>query len=81
MVEPALGTQAVLGRWVVRIAVLPVGGDFQRRRQDSATTAHRALLLPICEVASPGHAMGYCKDKCSLCSVKQQRRSLHWVLQ
>ena len=31
-------------------------------------------------VASPGHAMGHCKVKCSLCSVQQVWWSLHWVL-
>ena len=41
---PALGAAAgVLCRWFVGGAVLPVCGDFQRRRQHSATTAHRAL--------------------------------------
>jgi hypothetical protein len=38
---------AGLGRWFVEVAVLPVCGDFQRRRQHSATTAHRAV--PVCE--------------------------------
>ncbi len=126
---------------------MPVCGDFQKRRQHTATTAHRAL--PVCEcpalgmpwgtersdaasavcsrsgractgggfragrmvcgacgfvglwrfpeeeaalgylsaqspatvwVASPGHAMGHCKVKCSLCSVQQVCWSLHWVL-
>ena len=32
-------------------------------------------------VASPGHAMGHCKVKCSLCSVQKWWRSLYWVLQ
>ena len=43
VVGPALGAAAELGRWFVRAAVLPVCGEFQRRRQHSATTAHRAL--------------------------------------
>ena len=43
-----LGAAAGLGRWfVVGVAVLLVLGDFQRRRQHSATTAHRAL--PVCK--------------------------------
>ena len=31
-------------------------------------------------VASPGHTMGHCKVKCSLCSVQQVWWSLHWGL-
>ena len=31
-------------------------------------------------VASLEHAIGHCKVKLSLCSVKQVRWSLHWVL-
>ena len=43
-----MGAAAGLGRWIVGdAAVLLVCGDFQRRRQYSATTAHRAL--PVCE--------------------------------
>ena len=47
VVEPAVvGTAAGgLGRWFVGVAVLPVLGEFQRRRQHSATIAHRALLV------------------------------------
>ena len=33
MVEPALGALAGLGRWFVGVAVLPVWGNFQRRRR------------------------------------------------
>ena len=49
VVDPrALGAAAGLGRWFVGVvAVVPVCGDFQRRKQHSATTAHRAL--PVCE--------------------------------
>ena len=44
--EPALRAAAGLGRWFVGCAVLPVCGDFQRRRrQHSATTAFRALPM------------------------------------
>ena len=43
---PGLGAATVLGRGFVGGAVLPVSGDFQRRRQHSATTVHRAL--PVC---------------------------------
>ena len=125
---------------------MPVSGDFQRRRQQSATTAHRALPVrdwpalgmpwgtarsnaasAVCgrcggacscgrtervvcggcgfsgvwrcpeeeaalgncsahspasmRVASPGHAKGHCKLKCSLCSLGQPWWSLHcWEL-
>ena len=52
VVEPALGAAAGLGRWFVGVAVLLVCGDFQRRRQHSATTAHRAL--PVCESPALG---------------------------
>ena len=31
-------------------------------------------------IARPGHAMGHCKVKRSLCSVQQVCWSLHWVL-
>ena len=31
-------------------------------------------------VASPGHSMGHCKVKCSLCNVQQMWWSVHWVL-
>ncbi len=43
-----LGAAAGLGRWFLGVTVLPVCGDFQRRRrQHSKTTAYRAL--PVCE--------------------------------
>ena len=47
VVGPALGAAAGLCRWFVGVAVLPVCGDFQRRSQHLANTAHRAL--PVCE--------------------------------
>ena len=47
VVGPLLGAAAGLGRWFVGVAVLQVCGDFQRRRQVSANTAHRDL--PVCE--------------------------------
>ena len=31
-------------------------------------------------VASPGHALGHCKVKCTLCSGQQVWGSLHWGL-
>ena len=46
MVRPELGAAAGLCRWFVGVAVLPVSGAVQRRRQHSATIVHRAL--PVC---------------------------------
>ena len=43
VVGPALGAKAGLSRWFVQVAVLPVCGGIQRRRQHSATAVHRAL--------------------------------------
>ena len=57
---------------------MPVCGDFQRRRQHSATTAHRAAS--VCVAANPGHTAGHCKVKCSACSVQQVWWGLHWGL-
>ena len=54
---PALEVAAWLGRWFVGGAVLPLAyGDFQRSRQQSATTAHRAL--PVCEWSALGITWG-----------------------
>ena len=49
VVGPTLGAGAGCCAcwWFVGVAVLPVCGDFQRRRHHSATKAHRAL--PVCE--------------------------------
>ena len=44
--------------------------DFQRKRQHSACVS----------MASPWHARGHCKVKCSLCSAHQVWCSLHWGL-
>ena len=52
VVGPALGAAARLGVWFVGPAVLLVCEEFQRRWQQSATTAHRAL--PVCEWPSLG---------------------------
>ena len=35
--------------------------------------------VSVC-VASPGHFMGHCKVKCSLCSAQKVWWILHWVL-
>ena len=55
------------GRWFAGVAVLSVCGDFQRNRQHSAATVHRAL--PVCDWLALGGAMGHCKVKFRLCSV------------
>ncbi len=55
-VEPALGAALRLARWLVGVAIMPVSGDFQRRSQHSATTAHRAL--PVCEWPALGKPWG-----------------------
>ena len=51
-----MGAAAGPGRWFVEVAVLPVCGEFQRRRKHSATTAHRAL--PVCEWPALGIPWG-----------------------
>ena len=56
VVEPALGAAAGLGRWFVGVAVLPVCGDFQKRRQHMVTTANRPL--PVCERPALGMPRG-----------------------
>ena len=45
-VQRSMGNRYPLAR-IFSVAVLPVQGEFQRGRQHSATTAHRAL--PVCE--------------------------------
>ena len=56
VVGPALGAAAGPGRWFVRVAFCPVLGEFQTRRQHSATTAHRDL--PVCEWPALGMPWG-----------------------
>ena len=56
VVGPALGAAAGPGRWLVGGAVLPVCGAVQRRRQHSATTAHRAP--PECKWPALGMPRG-----------------------
>ena len=70
VVEPELGAAAGLGSWFVGVMILTVYGDFQRRRQHLATTAHRAL--PVCERPAVGMPRGTALSKlaaavCSRC--------------
>ena len=51
-----LGGLAGLGGWFVGLAVLLVCGEFQRRRQHSATKAH--IALPVCEWPALGMPWG-----------------------
>ena len=51
-----MGAVAGLGRWFVGVAVLPVCGEFQRRRQHSSITVHRAL--PVREWPALGMPWG-----------------------
>ena len=68
VVGPVLGAAAGLGRWFVGVADLLVCGDFQRRRQHSATTAHRAL--PVCDWPALGMQWGNVRSNAAsaLCS-------------
>ena len=69
VVEAALEAAAGLGRWCfVGVAVLPVCGDFQRRRKHKATIEHRAL--PVCQWSALGIAWRTARSNSSLCSVQ-----------
>ena len=71
VVKSVLGAEAGLGSLFWGVAFLPVAcGDFQRRRQHSATTAHRAL--PVCERPALGMPWGTARSNatsavCSRC--------------
>jgi len=46
-----------------------------------AVPGNHCVQSPASEcVVSPENAIGHCKVNCSLCSVQQERWSLHWVL-
>ena len=78
--EPVLGgAEAGLGMWFVGVAVLPVCGDFQMRRQHSATIAHRAL--PACRWLALGMPWGTARSNTAseVCS-RRGGASLHWGL-
>ena len=68
VVAPALGAAAGPSRWFMGVAVLPLNGDFIE--EEAALGNHSAQSPVSVWVASPGHAMGHYKVKCSLCSVK-----------
>jgi len=48
--------------------------------EEAALGNHGAQSPASMWVASPGHTIGHCKVKCSLCSVQQVWWSLHWGL-
>ena len=48
---------------------MPVSGDFVE--EEAALANHSAQSPASVWVASPGHTMGYCKVKCSLCSAQK----------
>ena len=57
---------------------MPVSGDFVE--EEAALGNHSAQSPASVWVASPGHAVGYCKVKCILCCVPQGWWGLHWGL-
>jgi len=69
------GALAGLGRWFVGGAVLPVCGDFKRRRQHSATFTHRAL--PVCEWPAVGMPWGTARS--NAVPAVHQRCGLHFT--
>ena len=60
------------------VAVLPVSGDFVE--EEAALGNHSAQSPASVREFSPGHAMGHCKVKYSLCSVQKVWWGLHWKL-
>ena len=77
--RPALGAAAAgPSRWVVGVAVLLLNGDFVE--EEAALGNHSAQSPASSWVASPGHAMGRCKVKCSLYDLYQVWWSLCWGL-
>ena len=62
-----LGAAAGLGRWFVGVAVLLNAGEFSV--VEALLGNHSAQSPGSVSVATPGHAMGHFKFKCSLCSV------------
>ena len=49
-------------------------------KEEAALGNHCAQSPASVGVASPGHALGHCKVKCSLCSVQQVWLDPGWVL-
>ncbi len=74
----ALGAAAGPSRWFAGVAVLLLSGDFVEK--GAFLGNHSAQRTASACVASPGHAMGLCKVKCSLFIEQQVWWSLHWVL-
>ena len=65
--EPALGAVAGLYRWFAGFVLLPASGSFPV--VEAPFSIHNAQSIASELVASPEHAMGHCKVKCSLCSM------------
>ena len=58
---------AGLSRWFAGVAVLLLSGDFVE--EEAALGNHSSQSSASVWVASPEHATGHCKVKCSLCRV------------
>ena len=56
-------------------------GVWRFPEEETALGNHNAQSPASVRVVSPGHAMGQCRAKCSLCSVRQIGWGLHWGLQ
>ena len=77
VVEHALGAAAgVLCRWLAGGADLPVCGDFQTRRQHSATTANRAL--PVCGWPALGMPWGTARSNAAFAVCSRSGRACSW---
>ena len=78
VVEPALGAAPGLGRWFVGGCGFAECWSFPD--VEAPFGNHSAQSPASVQMASPGHAMGHCKVKCSMCSMQQVWWYLHWVL-
>ena len=72
MEGPAFGAVA---RWFVGLTVLPFCGEFQRMKQHSATTTHRAL--PVC--GWPALGVSWCTARSNAAFVVCSRCGGAWT--
>ncbi len=79
VVRPALGAAAGVLCWRF-VGGCGFAGLWRVPEEEAALSYHSAQSPASAWVASPGHTMGHCKVKFSLCSVQQVWWSLHWVL-